>query len=204
MPLRVVIVDDHDEVRAGLRALLGHESDIDVVAEAASPASAREVVSGCDADVVVLDVGLPDGGVELCRELRSADPSLACLMLTSFDDDQALLPVIVAGASGYVLKQLTGFDIAAAIRDAVGGSSSFTLEVRSAVVERLRPPAGITLGGLSRQEQFLLGLLVEGKTNRQIGIDMHVTERTVGKGVSQLLSKLGMDGASGRSWSRLG
>jgi two-component system, NarL family, response regulator DevR len=195
MPVRVVIVDDHDAVRSGLRDLLRDESDIDVVGEAASFAEAREVVPSCDADVVVLDVRPPDGScVELCRELRSADPSLSCLLLTSFDDDRALLSVIVAGASGYVLKQLTGVDIAGAIRDASRGSSTFTLAVRTAVVERLGHRTGTTLAGLSSQEHVLLGLLVEGKTNRQIGADMHGTERTVHHGVSNLLTKLGMDG----------
>lgn len=195
MPLRIVVVDDHEMVRRGLRDLFDAEDGLQVVGEAGSVAEARHLFPAAAAEVAVLDVRLPDGsGIELCRELRSADPSLRCLMLTSFDHDEALLSAIVAGASGYLLKDVKGIDIVDAVREIGRGRSLLSATLKAGAVERLRHRAAgdSTLAGLSRQEHRLLELLVEGKTNRQIGADMSLTEKTVKNYVSSLLTKMGM------------
>jgi two-component system, NarL family, response regulator DevR len=196
MVLRVFLVDDHEVVRRGVRDLLEAEDDIEVVGEAGSVEEALSRILTVSADVAVLDVRLPDGsGVELCRELRSNQPELACLMLTSFDDDEALLDAIVAGAAGYVLKQVKGSDIINAVRHVGAGRSLLDPAMTRRVIDRLRNGSAEEqrLAGLSLQERRILELLADGKTNRQIAAEMFLAEKTVKNYVSNLLTKLGMN-----------
>ena len=175
--------------------MLEAEDDFEVVGEAGSVEEALSRVAAVNPDVAVLDVRLPDGsGVELCRELRSTYPELACLMLTSFDDDEALFEAIVAGAAGYVLKQVKGSDIINAVRQVAAGRSLLDPMMITRVMERLRNGAveDPRLAGLSGQERRILELLAEGKTNRQIAADMFLAEKTVKNYVSNLLTKMGM------------
>lgn len=193
--LRIFLVDDHEVVRRGVRDLLEAEDDFEVVGEAGSVEEALNRVGSVSADVAVLDVRLPDGsGVELCRELRVSHPQLACLMLTSFDDDEALFEAIVAGAAGYVLKQVKGNDIVNAVRQVGAGRSLLDATMTSRVMERLRNGSAEDprLAGLSGQERRILELLAEGKTNRQIAAEMFLAEKTVKNYVSNLLAKMGM------------
>ncbi len=195
MTVRIFLVDDHEVVRRGVREMLEAEDDFEVVGEAGSVREALDRVPIVSPDVAVLDVRLPDGnGVELCRELRSRYPELACLMLTSFDDDEALFEAIVAGAAGYVLKQVKGSDIVDAVRQVGAGRSLLDPMLTSKVMERLRKGAGEDqrLAGLSGQERKILDLLAEGKTNRQIAGEMFLAEKTVKNYVSNLLTKMGM------------
>jgi two-component system response regulator DevR len=194
-PLRIFLVDDHEVVRRGVRDMLEVEEDFEVVGDAGSVEEAIHRVAATRPDVAVLDVRLPDGsGVELCRELRSTYPDIACLMLTSFDDDEALFEAIVAGASGYVLKQVKGSDIVNAIRQVGAGRSLLDPALTARVTERLR--AGTAedprLAGLSAQERRVLDLLADGLTNRQIAAEMFLAEKTVKNYVSNLLAKMGM------------
>ena len=195
MPLRIFLVDDHEVVRRGVRDLLETEDDFEVIGEAGTVEEALARIALDVPDVAVLDVRLPDGnGVELCRELRSEHPRLACLMLTSFDDDEALVEAIMAGASGYVLKQVKGSDIVSAVRDVGAGRSLLDPAMTLRVIDRLR--AGTNedprLASLSPQERRILELLAEGKTNRQIAGEMYLAEKTVKNYVSNLLTKMGM------------
>jgi two-component system, NarL family, response regulator DevR len=195
MPVRIFLVDDHEVVRRGVRDMLESEDDLEVVGEAGSVEEALARVGAVMPDVAVLDVRLPDGsGVELCRELRSAHPSIACLMLTSFDDDEALFEAVVAGAAGYVLKQVKGSDIVSAVRQVGAGRSLLDPGLIARVVERLRNGAAEDprLAGLSGQERRILDLLAEGKTNRQIAAEMFLADKTVKNYVSNMLSKMGM------------
>jgi two-component system, NarL family, response regulator DevR len=195
MPLRIFLVDDHEVVRRGVRELLDAEDDFEVVGEAGTVEDAINRVPALNPDVAVLDVRLPDGsGVELCRELRSTHPHLACLMLTSFDDDEALFEAIIAGASGYVLKQVKGSDIVNAVRQVGAGRSLLDPKMTSRVMERLRngAPEDPRIASLSGQERKILELLAEGKTNRQIASEMFLAEKTVKNYVSNLLMKMGM------------
>jgi two-component system response regulator DevR len=195
MATRIFLVDDHEVVRRGVRDMLEAEDDFEVVGEAGSVEEALSRVAAVNPDVAVLDVRLPDGsGVELCRELRSTYPSLACLMLTSFDDDEALFEAIVAGAAGYVLKQVKGSDIVSAVRQVGAGRSLLDPMMITRVMERLRNGAAEDprLAGLSGQERKILELLADGKTNRQIAADMFLAEKTVKNYVSNLLTKMGM------------
>jgi len=195
MATRIFLVDDHEVVRRGVRDMLEAEDDFEVVGEAGSVEEALSRVAAVNPDVAVLDVRLPDGsGVELCRELRSTYPTLACLMLTSFDDDEALFEAIVAGAAGYVLKQVKGSDIVNAVRQVGAGRSLLDPMMITRVMERLRNGAveDPRLAGLSGQERRILELLAEGKTNRQIAADMFLAEKTVKNYVSNLLTKMGM------------
>jgi len=195
MATRIFLVDDHEVVRRGVRDMLEAEDDFEVVGEAGSVEEALSRVAAVNPDVAVLDVRLPDGsGVELCRELRSTYPALACLMLTSFDDDEALFEAIVAGAAGYVLKQVKGSDIVNAVRQVGAGRSLLDPMMITRVMERLRNGAveDPRLAGLSGQERRILELLAEGKTNRQIAADMFLAEKTVKNYVSNLLTKMGM------------
>ncbi|MDQ1574431.1 MAG: hypothetical protein QOH44_1990 [Actinomycetota bacterium] len=195
--IRVFLLDDHEIVRRGLRELLEAEDDIVVVGEAASAAEAVARVPALRPDVAVLDVRLPDGdGVTVCRDIRSAVPELACLMLTSFADDEAMFGAIMAGASGYVLKQVRGSDIVGAVRTVAGGGSLLDPRATGLVMERLRNravPKDDPLGALSDQERRILDLIGEGLTNRQISERMFLAEKTVKNYVSNLLSKLGME-----------
>ena len=194
--IRVFLLDDHELVRRGLADLVGVESDIEVVGEASSVAEAMVRIPATQPDVAVLDVRLPDGsGVEVCRDIRSQMPDVKCLMLTSFSDDEALFDAIMAGASGYVLKEIRGNDLVHAIRQVAAGKSLLDPSLTQKVLERLRRGSeeDERLAALSDQERRILELIGEGMTNRQIGEEMHLAEKTVKNYVSSLLAKLGME-----------
>jgi two-component system, NarL family, response regulator DevR len=194
--IRVFLLDDHEVVRRGVRDLLEADGDIEVVGEASTAAEALARVPAVRPDVAVLDVRLPDGdGVTVCRELRSKMPDLPCLMLTSFADDEALFDAIMAGAAGYVLKQVRGVDIVGAVRTVAGGGSLLDPGTTARVMARLRDQAAASdpLEGLTEQERRVLDLIGEGLTNRQIGERMFLAEKTVKNYVSSLLAKLGME-----------
>jgi two-component system, NarL family, response regulator DevR len=195
MALRIFLVDDHEVVRRGVRDMLEAEGDFEVVGEAGNVEEALNRIAATSPDVAILDVRLPDGsGVELCRELKISHPAVACLMLTSFDDDEALFEAIVAGAAGYVLKQVKGNDIINAVRQVGAGHSLLDPAMTSRMMERLRNGTGEDprLSGLSGQERRILGLLADGLTNRQIAGEMFLAEKTVKNYVSNLLMKMGM------------
>jgi DNA-binding NarL/FixJ family response regulator len=195
VPIRVFLLDDHELVRRGLRDLLEAEDDLEVVGEAGTAAEALARAPAARPDVAVLDVRLPDGdGVEVCRELRSDHPELRCLMLTSFADDEALYSAILAGASGYVLKQVRGQDLVEGIRRVAAGGSLLDPASTARVLDRLRGGAreDDELAALTPQERRILDLIGEGLTNRQIGERMYLAEKTVRNYVSNLLAKLGM------------
>jgi len=191
---RVFLLDDHEVVRRGLRELFESEEDLTVVGEGASAHEALARVPACRPDVAVLDVRLPDGdGVEVCRDLRSAMPELKCLMLTSYADDEALFSAILAGASGYVLKQIKGSDLVSAVRRVAAGESLLDPSLTRQVMERLRGEnvEDERLARLTTQERNFLELIADGKTNRQIADDLYLAEKTVKNYVSNLLSKMG-------------
>jgi len=194
--IRVFLLDDHEVVRRGVRELLESEGDIVVVGEGSTAADALARVPAVRPDVAVLDVRLPDGnGVTVCRELRSALPDLVCLMLTSFADDEALFDAIMAGAAGYVLKQVRGADILGAVRTVAAGGSLLDPRTTAQMMDRLRKQADEQdpLAGLTEQERRILELIGEGLTNRQIGERMFLAEKTVKNYVSSVLAKLGME-----------
>jgi DNA-binding NarL/FixJ family response regulator len=194
-PIRVFLLDDHEVVRRGIRDVLESEPDIIVVGEAGTAAEALARVPAVRPDVAILDVRLPDDdGVSVCRELRSKLPDLACLMLTSFGDDEALLSAIMAGASGYLLKQVRGSDIVGAVRTVAAGGSMLDPRMTAIVIQRLRqPPSGDDpIASLSEQERRVFELIGDGLTNRQIGAQMFLAEKTVKNYVSGVLAKLGM------------
>lgn len=195
--IHVFLLDDHEVVRRGVHELLSVEADILVVGEAGTAAEALVRIPATRPDVAVLDVRLPDGsGVEVCREIRSNDPGIRCLMLTSFADDEALFDAIMAGAAGYVLKAIRGTDLLSAVRDVAAGKSLLDPAATARVLERLRHGADRgddRLAGLTEQEKKILDLIGEGHTNRQIGERLHLAEKTVKNYVSSLLSKLGME-----------
>ena len=193
--IRVFLLDDHEIVRRGLRELLESEDDLVVAGEAGTAEEALRRIPATSPDVAVLDVRLPDGdGVEVCREIRSRHPEIHCLMLTSFADDEALFSAILAGAAGYVLKQVRGADLIDAIRRVSEGQSLLDPAVTARVLQRLRTPQTSTddLGGLTEQERRILDNIAEGLTNRQIGERMFLAEKTVKNYVSNILMKLGM------------
>ncbi|HZM32666.1 MAG TPA: response regulator transcription factor [Acidimicrobiales bacterium] len=196
MTIRVFLLDDHEVVRRGVRELLESGGDDLVVAgEAGTADEALRRIPAVRPDVAVLDVRLPDGnGVEVCREIRSRHPEVQCLMLTSFADDEALFDSIMAGASGYVLKQVRGSDLIDGVRRVAAGQSLLDPRVTARVLERVRGGPDEDEGGvhLTDQERRLLDLLAEGLTNRQIGERMFLAEKTVKNYVSNLLTKLGM------------
>ncbi|MFL4905681.1 response regulator [Streptomyces sp. MMS24-I2-30] len=195
--IRVFLLDDHEVVRRGVHELLSAEDDIVVVGEAGTAADAPARIAVTRPDVAVLDVRLPDGsGVEVCREIRSRDESVSCLMLTSFADDEALFDAIMAGASGYVLKAIRGHELPAAVRNVAAGKSLLDPVATARVLERLRgggtARADDRLARLTDQERRILDLIGEGLTNRQIGERLHLAEKTIKNYVSSLLAKLGM------------
>ena len=194
MSLRVFLLDDHEVVRRGIRELLDSEDDIEVVGEAGTAEEALARIPPTRPEVAVLDVRLPDGdGVEVCREIRSRHPEIQCLMLTSFADDDALFSSIMAGASGYVLKQVKGTDLIDAIRRVGAGESLLDPAVTRRVLERLRTkPEEDELAGLTDQERKILELIADGLTNRQIAEQIFLAEKTVKNYVSNILAKLGM------------
>jgi DNA-binding NarL/FixJ family response regulator len=193
VPITVFVVDDHEIVRRGLCDVLAGEPELAVVGEAASCREALVRVSAIRPDVAVLDVRLPDGnGIELCRELRSALPELRCLVLTSFADDEALANAVLAGASGYLLKQVLGSDLVDAIRAVGEGRSLLDPRAAEAAMARMREPRDDPTGALTDQERRVLDLIGRGLTNRQIAEQMALAEKTVKNYVSNLLAKLGL------------
>jgi DNA-binding NarL/FixJ family response regulator len=194
--VKVFLVDDHEVVRRGLIDLLGADPELEVVGEAGSVAQALARIPALEPDVAVLDVRLPDGnGIELCRDLLSRLPNLRCLMLTSFTSDEAMLDAILAGASGYVIKDIKGMELARAIKEVGAGRSLLDNRAAAALMARLRDTAEHSdpLSELSDQERVLLDLLGEGLTNKQIAARMFLAEKTVKNYVSRLLAKLGME-----------
>ncbi|BBY08225.1 hypoxia response regulator transcription factor DosR/DevR [Mycobacterium noviomagense] len=194
--VRVFLVDDHEVVRRGIVDLLESDLELEVVGEAGSVAEALARIPAVRPDVAVLDVRLPDGsGIELCRDLLSDLPELRCLMLTSFTSDEAMLDAVLAGASGYVVKDIKGMELAQAIKDVGAGKSLLDNRAAAALMAKLRGTAERTdpLLGLTDQERTLLALLSEGLTNKQIAARMFLAEKTVKNYVSRLLAKLGME-----------
>jgi DNA-binding NarL/FixJ family response regulator len=195
-PIRVFLLDDHEIVRRGLRGLLDAEDDIEVVGEAGLVADAIPAILELRPDVAILDGRLPDGsGIEVCREVRAADPSIKGLILTSYDDDEALFAAILAGAAGYVLKQITGNDLIDGVRRVAAGQSLLDPALTARVLERVRrgPEVNEELSALTEQERKILALIAEGLTNRQIGERLFLAEKTVKNYVSSILAKLGLE-----------
>jgi DNA-binding NarL/FixJ family response regulator len=193
--ITVFLLDDHEVVRRGLRDLLATEPDIDVIGEAGTVASALARMTALRPDVAVLDVRLPDGdGVSTCREIRSRLPGTACLMLTSYGDEQALLGAIMAGAAGYAMKQASPAELVSAVRAVAAGESILDPHATRQLMDRLRDQKARTdpLSALTAQEKRILDLIGEGLTNRQIADRMFLSEKTVKNYVSSLLAKLGM------------
>ena len=196
MTISVFLLEDHEIVRRGIAQLLESEDDIVVIGEAGTAAQAMVRIPALRPDVAILDVRLPDGeGIAVCRDVRSAvSPPPACLMLTSYSDDEALFGAIMAGAAGYLLKQVTGVDLIGAVRTVAAGGSLLDPKATSVVLERLRKgdqPADPRYESLSPQERRILGFIADGLTNRQIGAEMFLAEKTVKNYVSSLLHKLG-------------
>jgi two-component system response regulator DevR len=193
--IRVFLMDDHELVRRGLVDLLKSEADITVVGEAGTAAEAVRRIPSTRPDVALLDGRLPDGsGIDVCREIRSTDPSIRCVILTSFDDDEALFAAIMAGASGYLLKEVGGSNLVAGIRQVAAGHSLIDPAVTQKLLDRLRNPVKETskLDQLTPREKEILNLITDGYTNRQIGEKLYLAEKTVKNYVSILLTKLGM------------
>jgi DNA-binding NarL/FixJ family response regulator len=195
--IKVFLLDDHEVVRSGVRELLEGDrgGDIEVSGEASTAEEALRHIPAVLPDVAVLDVRLPDGnGVEVCQEIRSRHPGVQCLMLTSFEDDEALFDAIMAGAAGYVLKQVRGNDLVDSVRRVAAGQSLLDSSVTAAVLERLRrgPEQDAGVEQLTSQERRVLDLLAEGLTNREIGERLYLAEKTVKNYVSNLLMKLDM------------
>ncbi|MCC3778480.1 response regulator transcription factor [Streptomyces sp. UNOB3_S3] len=196
--ITVFLLDDHEVVRRGVHEMLAGEPDIEVVGEAGTAADALVRIPATRPDVAVLDVRLPDGsGVEVCREIRSQDENIKCLMLTSYADDEALFDAIMAGAAGYVLKAIRGNELLSAVRDVAAGKSLLDPVATARVLERLRDGRSSRgddrLASLTDQERRILDLIGEGLTNRAIGERLHLAEKTIKNYVSSLLSKLGME-----------
>jgi DNA-binding NarL/FixJ family response regulator len=196
MSIRVFLLDDHAVVRRGLRDLLEAEADIEVVGEADTAELGRKRIGALRPDVAVLDVRLPDGdGVEVCRDVRSANPEIACLMLTSFSDDEAFFDAVMAGAAGYLLKQVRETDLVDAVRTVAAGGSLLDAATIQNVLERARSGSedDKRLGALTAQERKIFDLIGQGLTNRQIGDEVFLAEKTVKNYVSSVLMKLGME-----------
>ena len=191
--MKVFLLDDHEIVRRGLVAVINAESDLEVVGEASTAAEALGVVKACQPDVAVLDVRLGDGsGVEVCRDIRSELPEIACLMLTSFEDDQALVEASLAGAAGYVLKQGQGSDLLDSIRRVGGGRQLLDRATIRLALSRLRESGETSVGELPPQERRVFELIGEGLSNREIAENMFLAEKTIKNYVTSILSKLGM------------
>jgi DNA-binding NarL/FixJ family response regulator len=193
--IRVFLLDDHELVRRGIRELLEGEGDIEVVGESGSAKEAARRIPALRPDVAILDGRLPDGsGIDVCRDIRSVDPSIRALILTSYDDDDALFSAIMGGAAGYILKQVRGNDFVDIVRRVAAGQSMLDPAMTAQVLERVRsgPPKDKALEGLTDQEQKILELIGEGLTNRQIAERMYLAEKTVKNYVSSMLAKLGL------------
>ena len=194
--ISVYLLDDHEVVREGLRALLEGAGDITVVGESGSALEATHRIPALRPQVAVLDARLPDGsGIEVCRAVRAVDPTINALILTSYDDDEALFSSIMAGASGYVLKEIRGTDLVQAVRHVATGGSLIDPTLTARVLERVRngPTTAPELSDLTEQELKLLAHIAEGLTNRQIGEKMFLAEKTVKNYVSSILAKLGLE-----------
>jgi two-component system, NarL family, response regulator DevR len=194
-PIRVFLLDDHELVRRGIKELLEGEGDILVVGESGLAREAARRIPALRPHVAILDGRLPDGsGIDVCREVRSVDPSIRGLILTSYDDDDALFAAIMAGASGYILKQVRGHDFVETVRRVASGQSTLDPTLVSKVLERVRtgPPQDRELEGLTAQEHKILEHIGEGLTNRQIAESMFLAEKTVKNYVSSVLAKLGL------------
>jgi DNA-binding NarL/FixJ family response regulator len=195
MTIRIFVLDDHELVRTGLQTLLEGEDDMEVVGQAATAQQGLEQITELQPDVAILDVRLPDGsGIEVCREIRSSFPAIACLMLTSYADDEALFSAIMAGAAGYVLKEIGGSDLIGDIRRVSQGASLIDATLSKDIFDRLRKSqkTEARLSSLSPQERKVLDLIAQGRSNRQIAEEIFLAEKTVKNYVSSLLSKLGM------------
>ncbi|MDP9317676.1 MAG: response regulator transcription factor [Actinomycetota bacterium] len=196
-PIRIYLLDDHQIVRRGLRDLFEAEDDLEIVGESGSAAEAQRRIPALRPHVAVLDARLPDGsGIDVCREVRSIDPSIQVLILTSYDDDEALFAAIMAGASGYALKQIEATDLVASVRHVAAGKSMLDPAVTARVLERVRSGGDNEpdeLRDLTGQERKILELIAEGLTNRQIADRMFLAEKTVKNYVSSVLSKLGLE-----------
>jgi two-component system, NarL family, response regulator DevR len=193
-PITVFLMDDHEVVRQGVRALLESTGEIDVVGEASNASEALSRIPALQPDVAVLDVRVPDGnGIEVCRDVRSAYGT-KCLILTSYSDDEALFEAIMAGASGYVLKQVRGSELISAVKRVAAGESLLDPAITGRVLQRLREPAPVDerLHSLTPQERRILHFIADGMTNRQIAGEMFLAEKTIKNYVSNLLAKLGM------------
>jgi two-component system response regulator DevR len=194
--IRVYLLDDHEIVRQGLRTLLEGAGGIEVVGESGSATEAAHRIPGLKPDVAVLDGRLPDGsGIEVCREVRSVDPGIHALILTSYDDDEALFAAIMAGASGYILKEIRGNDLVGAVRQVAAGNSLIDPALTARVLDRLRHPDAVAseFASLTAQEIKIVTHIAEGLTNRQIGERMFLAEKTVKNYVSNVLAKLGVE-----------
>lgn len=194
--IRVFLLDDHEVVRRGIRDLLEQEPDLEVVGEADTAQDATARIPALRPQVAILDARLPDGsGIDVCRDVRSVDPSIRALILTSYDDDEALFAAIMSGAAGYLLKQVHGSDLVSAVRRVAAGQSLLDPAVTQRVIERIRsgPPEPDELKSLTDQERRILELVAEGLTNRQIADRMYLAEKTVKNYVSSILAKLGLE-----------
>jgi two-component system response regulator DevR len=193
--ITVFLVDDHELVRRGLVGLLSAESDIEVVGEAATAAQARTRILATKPDVALLDVRLPDGsGIDVCRDIRSRNSEIQCLMLTAYDDDEAIYAAVIAGAAGYVLKDIRGAGLVDSVRKVAAGKVLLDPALTARVLERMRGSAkgDARLDSLSAREKQILSLIADGLTNREIGLRLSLAEKTVKNYVSGLLSKLGL------------
>jgi len=193
--IRVFLLDDHEIVRRGIADLLTAEPDIEIVGEAGTAAEALARIPAARPDVAVLDARLPDGsGIDVCRDIRSAEPAIRCLILTSYDDNDAVFAAVMAGASGYLLKEVRGTSLIEAIRQVAAGRSLLDPSVTERLLDKLRQPAEVDqrLAALTEREREILDLIADGLTNRQIGERLFLAEKTVKNYVSGLLAKLGM------------
>jgi DNA-binding NarL/FixJ family response regulator len=193
--IHLFLVDDHEIVRRGLTELFEAEDDIEVVGEAANVADALVRIPTSGADVAILDFRLPDGdGIEICRAIRDEPGGPACLILTSFSDDEALAAAVIAGAAGYLIKEIRGHDLIASVRKVANGDSLLDPKATAKILERLRsgPVQDKRLASLTGQERHVLDLIAEGMTNRQIGAELFLAEKTVKNYVSNVLAKLGL------------
>lgn len=194
VPIRVFILDDHELVRQGLKDLLEGEG-FEVVGESGSAAEATRRIPALQPDIAILDGRLPDGtGIEVCRDVRSLDPRIHCLILTSYDDEQALRGAVLAGASGYILKQIRSDDLLTGIRKAAAGESLFPAGLEQRIIDGItKAPTDPRMEALSAQEKKVLTLIGQGLTNRQIGDELFLAEKTVKNYVSSILAKLGFE-----------
>jgi two-component system response regulator DevR len=195
-PIRVFLLDDHEIVRRGLADLLDAEEGLCVVGEAGTAAEALSRIPAAQPDVAILDARLPDGsGIDVCRDIRSSMPEVRCLILTSYDDNDAVFAAVMAGAAGYLLKEIRGTNLVDAVRQVAAGKSLLDPSVTERLLSRLRDgePEDKRLASLTEREREILGLITEGLTNRQIGERLFLAEKTVKNYVSGLLAKLGME-----------